>query len=75
MSIYKGTIEFTDGRKFEDIWVNKEDAMSYYENVSKDNCVRAELFEMQPNENNLTYENVSCLYEFDVNGKYYYNVA
>ena len=49
MSIYKGIIEFTDGRKFEDIWVNKEDAMSYYENVSKDNCVRAELFEMQPN--------------------------
>ena len=49
--------------------------MSYYENVSKDNCVRAELFEMQPNENNLTYENVSCLYEFDVNGKYYYDVT
>ena len=30
---------------------------------------------MQPNENNLTYENVSCLYEFDVNGKYYYDVT
>ena len=41
MSIYRGIIKFADGRKFDDIWVNKEDAMGYFEHSpSYDGCVR-----------------------------------
>lgn len=74
MSIYRGIIEFADGRKFDDIWVNKEDAMSYFEQSPYyDGCIRAELFEMVPGEG-VHYENKVCLYEYDVNGHYYYDV-
>ena len=74
MSIYRGVIEFADGRKHDDIWVNKEDAMSYFERSPYfDGCIRAELFEMAPGEG-VHYENKVCLYEYDVSGHYYYDV-
>lgn len=76
MEIYKGIIEFNDGRKFEDIWVNEEDALAYYQRAPYFiGCKRAELFEMQPDDNNLQYVNKKCIYEFDVSGKYFYNVG
>lgn len=74
--IYKGVIEFSDGRKFEDLYVNKDDALSYYERSPYfDKCIRAELFEMTPDDNNCKYEIKECLFEYDVNGCYYYKIA
>ena len=73
MSIYRGIIKFADGKKFDDIWVDKDTAMSYFEHSpSYDGCLRAELFEMAPNGGTL-YENKACLYEYDANGHYYYD--
>ena len=74
MSIYRGIIEFQDGRKFDDIWVNKDDAMSYFEMAPYfDGCIRAELFEMVPG--GVHYEIKACLFEYDMNGHYYYNIG
>ena len=77
MKFYYGQIEFEDGRKFEDFYVNEEDALGYYERAPhfKSKCIRAELFEMIPDENNCRYEKGKCLYEYDVNGKYYFKVG
>lgn len=74
MKFYKGTIEFIDGRKFEDFWVDKDDALSYYDrSPNYDKCSRAELFEMIPDENNFKFVQGKCLYEYDMNGNYYYS--
>lgn len=76
MNIYKTELWFSDGRHYEDYWVAKEDALSYIERADKfNNCTRAEAWEMGADESNLKYENKNCLYEWDVNGKYYYKVA
>jgi hypothetical protein len=74
MYIYKGYIKFSDGREFEDIWVTKEDALSYYERAPHFNgCIRAELLVLaQLNSEDVTYKVKECLYEYDVNGHYYY---
>ncbi len=75
MTFYKGCIKFDDGREFEDLWVNKDDALGYYSwSPNYPGCVRAELFEMNPDANNFKYEG-KCIYEYDVNGKYYYDIA
>lgn len=75
MTFYKGHIEFSDGREFDDYYVNKEEAISYYERSPHyKNCIRAELFEMIPDESNCKYEEGNCLFEFDVNGNYYYDI-
>ena len=75
MTFYRGYMEFSDGRTYDDLWVNEDDAMNYYESAPYfEGCIRAELFEMRPDESNLMYERGRCLYEYDVNGRYYYNV-
>lgn len=72
MSIYRGAIHFANGHIIDQIWVNKDDALSYFQRCSNyDGCVRAELFELAPG--NTLYETKSCLYEYDINGHYYYN--
>lgn len=75
MTFYKGHIEFSDGRSFDDYYVNKDDALSQYESAPHfTNCIRAEVFEYKPDADNAMYE-ATCIYEYDANGKYYYDVA
>ena len=78
MKIYKGRLVLNDTNKtiFDDIWINKSDALAYYERVADNaNTLRAELFECAPDANNLMYEAKECLFEYDINGHYYYNVG
>lgn len=77
MKIYKGIISFADGREFEDLYITKEDALSYYGRANLfDGCLRAVVFEMVASDEGVTrFEEGNCIYEFDANGKYYYNVA
>lgn len=75
MAFYRGHIEFSDGRSFDDFWIHRDDALDYYEDSPYyANCIRAELFECKPDADNVKYED-TCIYEYDANGKYYYNIA
>ena len=75
MTFHEGHIEFSDGRKLTNKWVNKDDAINYYEYAPyyKD-CVRAECFEYTTDEANFGFIE-TCIYEYDIDGKYFYNVA
>ena len=72
MPIYVGMLRLTDGTEYNDIWVHEEDAMSYYSHCTGFRVERAELFEYAPDEDDFQYQMTKCLYEYDVNGKYYY---
>ncbi len=76
MRFYKTKLWFSDGRYYEDLWVNKDDAYSYISNAEKyKGCIRAEMLVFEPDEDDFKYEVTNCLYEYDVDGKYYYDVA
>lgn len=76
MKFYKTVIIFEDGREFEDLWVNKDDAYSYISRADKfKGCLRAFMHEMIPDESNLKYEEGECMYEYASDGFYYYKVA
>ena len=74
--IYRSHIEFTDGRTFDDIWKDEESMMGYMERVPYfDKVKRAEAYIMVCNENDVIYSVDKYLYEYDIDGHYYYNVA
>ena len=56
-----------------DIWCNKDDALSYVEGVShNDKCLHAELWELHTEEGFSIFKEDVCLFEYDVNGDYFW---
>ena len=71
MPVLKGHLIFSDGREYIDLWSDKEAALSYYERSPYyEGCIRAELLELHSD--GTKYDLFNCLYEYDVNGNYYY---
>jgi len=72
MNIYKTILEFSDGRPIEDLWPDKEDALSYIENAPAfDGCTRAELWEWHPE--GVTFKPHKCIYEYAIDKNYLFN--
>lgn len=72
--IYRGMVEFEDGRKFDDLYVNQEDALNYFRPCKGyKGIVRAELIEYVSD--GFMYQPVRCLYEYDKAGNYYYGYS
>lgn len=75
IQIYRSQIEFINGRTHDDIWIDEETMLSYVENISKDNVKRAIAFIMTCEPDRVTFDIDKYLYEYDINGNYYFDVA
>ena len=74
--IYRSSIEFTDGRTFDDIWKDEESMMNYMKRVPYfDKIKRAEAYAMVCKEDNVIYSVDKYLYEYDIDGHCYFNIA